>query len=275
MQNFVWMDEQESEGHGRRWCRGAEASGPSWRHTPAEPSSGHSSWTPFLPTAPFFLPSSWYQKDLRRIDGPGGLREVVNPSSKQSSGYHGLALLEVWLCVWFILTFPAGSRLRLRFQPAACLPACNPNLYTHCFHTEGCPSPLSPDTFREGESAHLGCWWGCSALSTWIWLCHCLAPKASLSRIHHVTCGQMACSSRMGTVSPPSCTALWGTGPSSVPVGFRVGHSANSQRAPGLSLYPRTAGEPGIFSPPSDACARYLSSQQIPAHSWSCLTTVL
>ena len=48
MQNFVWMDEQESEGHGRRWCRGAEASGPSWRHTPAEPSSGHSSMDPFL-----------------------------------------------------------------------------------------------------------------------------------------------------------------------------------------------------------------------------------
>ena len=162
---------------------------------------------------------------------------------------------------------PSWFKAQAQISASSLPPACNPNLYTHCFHTEGCPSPLSPDTFREGESAHLGCWWGCSALSTWIWLCHCLAPKASLSRIHHVTCGQMACSSRMGTVSPPSCTALWGTGPSSVPVGFRVGHSANSQRAPGLSLYPRTAGEPGIFSPPSDACARYLSSQQIPAHS--------
>lgn len=52
-------------------------------------------------------------------------------------------------------------------QPAPCLQS--QPLYTHCLQTKGCPKSPSPDTFREGESAHLGCPCGCTAHSTRIW----------------------------------------------------------------------------------------------------------
>ena len=94
-------------------------------------------------------------------------------------GCESIIKVEQWLpralssgslaCTWFMLTFLAGSKLRLRFQPGSLPPACNPNLYTHCLQTKGCPKSPSPDTFREGESAHLGCPCGCTAHSTQIW----------------------------------------------------------------------------------------------------------
>lgn len=64
-----------------------------------------------------------------------------------------------------------------------------------------------------------------------------------------------------GMWPPPSCTPPHGTRPYSVPLDFRVLHSANSQRAFCPSLYPRTTGQQSILCSPQEVPAGSLSLQ--------------
>lgn len=156
MQNFVWMDEQESEGRGRRRRRD-EASGPLMQTHYCRAQLQAELMDPFL------AHSSLSPSVILTPEGPQKNRW----SGRVNRGCGSIIKVEQWLpralssgslaCTWFMLTLLAGSKLRLRFQPGSLPPACNPNLYipTAC-RPKAVPNPplLIP---LEKESQHT---WG-------------------------------------------------------------------------------------------------------------------